>query len=320
MAGDEVLGHAHGASHTTHFVLEEPLQRFAEREVHLLGKSAHIVVALDDLTRDVEAFDAVGVDGSLRQPACVGNLAGFGVEDFHKVAADDLAFLFRLLHSRQVAEELFRSVYANDVEAEAFVVAHDIVELVLPEHTVVDKDAGKLATDGLVQQYGCHTGVNSARKSEDDAVAANLLAELTYGGFHEGVGTPVLLRTADSDHEVLQQQRTLEGVEHLRMELYAPHFLCTVGGRDVVCGILHRFGRGNDVCTFRNACDGVAVAHPNLAVMVEALEEGILRIYAGKMLASVFARACRLHLSAPNVAHELCAVADAEDGQTAADA
>ena len=88
----------------------------------------------------------------------------------------------------------------------------------------------------------------------------------------------------------------------------------------MVCGILHRFGRGNDVGAFGDACDGVAMAHPYLAVVVKAFEERIPGIYAGEVLTSVFARTGRLHLSAPDVAHELCAVADAKDGQAAADA
>ena len=51
-------------THTAHLVLEEPLERLAQLEFHVFGQAAHVVVALDDFARDVEAFDAVGVASS----------------------------------------------------------------------------------------------------------------------------------------------------------------------------------------------------------------------------------------------------------------
>ena len=71
MASDEVFGDAELSAHAAHLVLEEPLQRLAQLEVHLLGQSAHVVMALDDLARDVEALDAVGVDGALGKPVAL---------------------------------------------------------------------------------------------------------------------------------------------------------------------------------------------------------------------------------------------------------
>ena len=69
MAAYEVLGDAKLTAHTAHLVLEEPLQRFAELEVHLLRQSADVMVTLDDLARDVQALDTVGIDGALSKPA-----------------------------------------------------------------------------------------------------------------------------------------------------------------------------------------------------------------------------------------------------------
>ena len=94
MARNEVFGHSELATDAAHLVLEKPLQRFAEFQMHFLGQSADVVVALDDLARDVERLDAVGVNRALRQPLRVGDFVGLFVEYFHEVATDDFALLF----------------------------------------------------------------------------------------------------------------------------------------------------------------------------------------------------------------------------------
>ena len=106
MAGDEMLRHAHLTAHAAHLVLKQPLQGLAELQVHLLGQSAHVVVALDYLARNVERLDAIGIDGALGQPLGVGNLLGLGIEHFHEVAAYDFAFLFGVGDTGQVGKEL----------------------------------------------------------------------------------------------------------------------------------------------------------------------------------------------------------------------
>ncbi len=116
MTGDEVLGHTQLAAHTAHLVLEEPLQGLAELQVHLLGQSADVVVALDDFAGDVKRLDAVRIDGALCQPTGIGNLLGLGIKDLHEVAADNLTLLFRVGDSGEVAEELLRGIDANDVQ------------------------------------------------------------------------------------------------------------------------------------------------------------------------------------------------------------
>ena len=73
--------------------------------MHLFGQSSHVVMTLDDLARDVERFDAVGIDGSLCQPLRPFNLAGFGIEDLDEVAANDFALLLRVGNAGEVIEE-----------------------------------------------------------------------------------------------------------------------------------------------------------------------------------------------------------------------
>ena len=57
-------GQAQGHADDTHFILEEELQGLDELEVQVLGQAAHVVVRLDGA-----AFQDIGIDGALRQPA-----------------------------------------------------------------------------------------------------------------------------------------------------------------------------------------------------------------------------------------------------------
>lgn len=52
MTLDKMVRHAELATHSAHLVLEEQTERFAQLEIHLLGQTAHIVVALDGRTGD----------------------------------------------------------------------------------------------------------------------------------------------------------------------------------------------------------------------------------------------------------------------------
>ena len=140
--------------------------------MHLLGQSADVVVALDDLAGDVERLDAVRVDGALGEPLGVSNLFGLGIEDLDEVAAYDFAFLLGFGDACQVAEELLGGIDADDVESEDAVVVEHLLELVLAQHAVVDEDAGEALSDGFVEQYGGNAGVYAAGESEDDAVVA----------------------------------------------------------------------------------------------------------------------------------------------------
>ena len=165
MAGDEMLRHTELTPHTTHLVLEQPLQRLAELQAHLLRQSSHIVMALDDLARDVQRLDTVWIDGTLRQPLGIGDLLRLGIEHLHEVAADDLTLLLRLIDTSQVSEELLAGIDTDHVEAQYFIVVHHLTELVLTEHTVIDEDTGEAVADGSVQQHGSNGGVDTSTQT-----------------------------------------------------------------------------------------------------------------------------------------------------------
>ena len=279
MARDEVLGHTHRAAHAAHLVLEEPLQRLAELEVHLLGQAADVVVALDDLARDVETLDAVGIDRALSEPLRTRLLLGLGIEDLDEVAADDLALLLGVGDASEVGEELLGGIDADDVETETLVVLHDVAELILAEHAVI----------------------------------AQLCLEFGHGGLDEGVGTPVLLAAADINHEVAQQLATLERVEHLGVELHGPDGLLRGG----IGGEAHVGRRGDALAVRGDGRDGVAMAHPHLRLGLETLEEGIAGLEVLQVGAAILATVGGLHLTPIGMGDKLCAVADAEHGNLA---
>ena len=114
------------------------------------------MVALDYLARDVERLDAVGIDSALCEPLCAGLLLSLSVEHLNEVATDNLALLLRVGNASKVGEELLACVYADNVQAQALVVFHNVAELVLAEHTVVDEDTCEVAADSLVEEHGCY--------------------------------------------------------------------------------------------------------------------------------------------------------------------
>ena len=229
VALDEAFGHAELVTYAAHLVLEEPLERLAQLQVHLLGQSAYVVVALDDHARNAEALYAVGVYRALGEPFGVSYLLCLGVEHFYEVAAYYLALLLWVAHSFQVLEELVAGVYADDVEAEALVCVHYLLELVLAQHAVVDEDARKIGTYGAVEQRGAHGRVDAAAEAEDHAVVAELLFQLFHGSFYERRRAPLLLTAADVDYEVLKEQPALLRMEHFRVELHGPKRLLGAG-------------------------------------------------------------------------------------------
>ena len=98
------------------------------------------------------------------------------------------------------------------------------------------------------------------------------------------------------------------------MELHAPNLLTF----KLISGILHFVGGGNFAAVLRQFGDGVAMTHPHLCVVVQSLQQGIIMLKFGQVGASVFAAAGGFHLASVGVGHELCAVANAENGQSAA--
>ena len=100
------------------------------------------MMALNNLTRNVERLDAVRIDGALSQPLCIGNLLCLSIEDLHKITANNLTLLLRVGHAGKITEETLRGIHAYDIQSKHLVVVHHLLEFVLAQHAVVYKDTG----------------------------------------------------------------------------------------------------------------------------------------------------------------------------------
>ena len=310
MACDEMLGHTQLASHAAHLVLEEPLEGLAQRQVHLLGQTTHIVVALDYLACYVERLDAVRVDGALSEPLGILNLLSLGIEHLDEVAANDLALLLGLGYALEVAQELVAGVDAYHIEAKALIVLHNIGKLILAQHAVVNEDTSELVAYSTVEQHGTHRTVDTAREAQYHAVRTYLLTQLLDCSLDVVGSRPVLLATAHINYKVLEQLCALNAVEHLGVELNAKERLAVKRG-DVVCGILHLWSASHYMGTCGDCGDGVTMAHPHLTVVVKALEQGARLVDSGEVLATILAATSGLNIAAIGVSDVLSAIADA---------
>ncbi len=149
----------------------------------------------------------------------------------------------------------------------------DLAGLVFPHQAGVDKDAGELIADGLVQQHRGHGGIDAPGKAADHLALAHLATDLGDGLLAEGLHGPATGEARDPVREVAQQGRTARRVGHLRVKLHAiePARLIGDGGEG-------RAVRGGDhVESRRNGGNQVPMAHPDglaVAHRAQALQQG----------------------------------------------
>jgi len=122
-------------------------------------------------------------------------------------------------------------------------------------------------------------------------------------------GGPVLLGTADDEEEVADDIDTAFGVENLGVELDAVEVALAVFD-DGKLGVL---GGADGSVAGRKSDEAVAVGIPDLELLGEALEE-TAGFVEGENAVAVFAVGALGDFAAEEVALELDAVADAEDG------
>lgn len=108
------------------------------------------MVALDNLTRDIQRLDTVGIDSTLRQPFGIGDLLRLSIEDLDEVTSDNLTLLLRVRDSCQVGKELLTGIHTNHVQAQYLIIVEHLLELVLAKHAMVDEDTGEVLAYRLV--------------------------------------------------------------------------------------------------------------------------------------------------------------------------
>jgi hypothetical protein len=107
----------------------------------------------------------------------------------------------------------------------------------------------------------------------------------------------------------------LQGVVHLRVELYAPNAVVVVGE-----GSVFDVGRrADDMITFGDGGDRVTVTHPHLRAFLKTFKDRRLCVDGLEVRAAILAGARLLHVATERVADKLGSVADAEHGVVADD-
>ena len=187
----------------------------------------------------------------------------------------------------------------------------DLVGLAQPQQPGIDKDAGELLADRLMQQNRRDRGVDPARQAANDAPAPDpradaldrLLAKRRHG--------PIASAASDVVGEVAQQRRAVRRVHHLRMELHAVEASCVIGDDRERRAFGHRDGAE----ARRQRGDPIAVAHPHrlpAAFSPHAVEQ---RTVAGHLDdgAAELAGGAGLDPATQLFDHRLLPVADAEN-------
>ena len=133
------------------------------------------------------------------------------------------------------------------------------VRLALAQKPVVDKHAGKLIADRLVDQHRGDRGIDAARQAADHPRLADLRADTGDLLFAESRHRPVGLEAGDLEQEIGDEFRAVGGVGHLGMEhgrVVAARF---VGGDGVGRVLRHRI----DAKPVGQPGHAVAMAHPH---------------------------------------------------------
>ncbi len=288
------------------FVFEE----FGERFEHFallfeFHDAIDAVVVRLDLAGDAAAggaFDDVGIQSALREQFdVVGNLPEF----FHEERADDAALLLGVGDAFEGSEEDDAGVDLLDGHADFFEESFHLGGFVQAHEAGVDVDAAHLHAR-TSEQHSEHGAVHAAGDAADDFAIADFgfdaLDHLRFEFLDVELGE---LGTA-FDEEVLQDGRAFMRMRDLRVKLDAP---AAVGpfesdGNGVFVG-------GDDFCGVGKVGAGVAVAHPNLGFVGDAVKE-VAVIGDDEFGGAILASDAGLHRAAMLDVEELHAVAHAE--------
>src|SRR5690606_10280106 len=304
-----------------HLVLEQLPERFEELQIHLLGKTAHVVVALDDvrLTRlAAGGLDYVGIDRALREPLDAFELRRLLLEHFHEEPADDLALALRVHLSLECSEKALLGVDADDAHAHVLRERlHDLIALAEAQQSMIDEHASELISDRAMQQRSKHRGIDAARQPQQHAVGADLLANAGDRIRDDVARLPTRFAAADLAHEAFEHLRTLARVSDFRVKLngiVVPRF---VGH----CRERHRIRERDRDEARRQLIDPIAMTHPHIEggpallvrVVGKTLEEPAWRRCRHARIAELAVAACG-HAPAELLRHRVHPVANTEHG------
>ena len=225
----------------------------------ILGNTHLIVVRFDFRRVSLAALDSVGINGALRKEARAVALADSVPEYVIKLRTDDIALFLRIGDAPELAEEFLLTVDADKVHVKKLGKGlFNKIALVLAHQSLVNKDAGELLADRPADQSGGNRRINTARKSEHDALIPHLFTNPSNSSIDKAVHLPVALAAADVIEEVAQHDLSVLRVVYLGMELNAvqPSLFIRHRGNGTMRG------SGDHTKAFGNLIDIIAVTHP----------------------------------------------------------
>src|SRR4051794_28431273 len=312
LAPHDLVGKVELRTESAHLVLEQTAQRFDELERHVLGQSADVVMALDDVGSAIAAaaLDDVGIQRALHEERGVGETPRVLLEDAYEQLADRLALLLRLGDAGERFEEPVSGVDVDQLDAHvAPERLDDLLALALAHQPRVDVDARQLRADRAVHECSGDGGVDSAGQTADDAIRSDHLADVGDLVVDDRVHRPCRPAGGEIDHESAQDLHAVRRVDDFRMELDAPDLAVRIFER----GHRRVGGGGRRHEALRHLDDGVEVAHPDVLLMGQRGQQLTLVVGHRQPCPAILAAHTSADLTAELLSDQLGAVADPED-------
>ena len=182
------------------------------------------------------------------------------LEHIDKQPPDDFAFGFGIGLAVQFPQKQLLFIRVDQLHV--IVIAEHFDHLrgfIFAQQPVVDKHAGELITNGLMDQNGGNRAVHSARKAANNLFVTNLRTDRRNGFFAIGAHGPIALKSSKL-YKVFIKPGPVWSVMDLRVKLHCKKLPLGIG-RDCKW----RIGRGAE--NFKpggNGADVITMRHPDL--------------------------------------------------------
>ena len=115
----------------------------------MIGKTSHVVVALDDSGVAHAGLDDIGIDGTLCKEIYLANLFGLRLKDTDKLLADGFPLCFRLGKALQPCKETVGGIDTDKVHLPSAEGRFYLVTFIFPHKAGIYKDSNQVLADGL---------------------------------------------------------------------------------------------------------------------------------------------------------------------------
>ena len=207
------------------FILEKFPQRFKKLQLHIFGKSADIMMALDIVSLAglcSGRLDNIRVDRPLCQPPGIVNFCRLFFEYFHKEIADDFSLFLRISFTGKTGQKALFRINTDNLDPEiAGKSGHHLIAFAQAEQPVVHKDTGQLVADGPMNQRSRNRRINSAGKTENNGISTDLTPDSGNSIFNDMSGRPLTGAAADFSYKSINQQLTTRRMIDFGMKLNA---------------------------------------------------------------------------------------------------